>query len=180
MHPGALHAFSLDYCLNIELLLTLFLRWGTRGPERSRQLGCRPMKRQNYTSHLDLHACKGCMFNHFSKWPLNRVAKATHTAKMFTWPSELWGYEGDMKSGDPGHGSDETEKIPFSSFFKHAVSQCLSAMSHVHFGYNILPPCLLCHLKGLTKRISRFFSALLSNDSFTFSPKIYFTKEPIF
>lgn len=44
-----------------------------------------------------------------------------------------------MKSGDPGHGSDATEKVSFSSFFQDPVSQCLSATSHASFGYNIAP-----------------------------------------
>ena len=80
-----------------------------------------------------------------------------------------------MKSGYHGHGSDGREKIPFSpSFLKDAVSQCISAMSHVNFGCDIFPPCPICHMKGLTKQITRFVSALLYNDSFTFSPKINF------
>lgn len=30
--------YLINYCLDIELLLTLFLKWGTRGPERKSSL----------------------------------------------------------------------------------------------------------------------------------------------
>lgn len=121
------------------------------------------------------------VINHSSRWPLNLVAKVKFMAKMFTWPSEAWGYTVDMKSEYSEHWSDKHTNIDATLFsFIHkwcCESMYLSVMSQVTFGYAISSPCSIDHTKGLAQQITKFCSTLLCNISFAFSPKIDFYKE---
>ena len=85
---------------------------------------------------------------------LNLMAKANKfIAKMFTWPSEVWGYKVDMKSVFWAWKWWNTEHTHF--FFIHwrcCESEFPSIMPQLNFGYTISPPCPIATLRDWSSR----------------------------